>query len=112
MDAPHLEPRILAVGLGVEAPDELAVVEDRQRVVAMGALMPRSVDLDPVVEAEQAPGALAVPQERVERREQGRPARRLTPPPRRGRERPQVLGEREPAPGTLRDRDLHHLAAR
>src|SRR5205823_8040092 len=50
----HLQPLLGAMRLGVEAADELAAMEDRQRVVAVHALRARGVDLDAVVESEQA----------------------------------------------------------
>ena len=62
-----------------ETADELAVVEDRQRVVAVDPPVARRVDLQPVVVAEQATRTVAVPEERVEGRQQRRPRR--GPPP-------------------------------
>jgi hypothetical protein len=64
--AAHLEPPRLAMNLRVEPADELPVMEDRQAVIPMHALVARCIDLDPIVETEQAPRALAVPQERIE----------------------------------------------
>ena len=71
------------VGLEVDTPDELAVEQERQHVVAVDPLRLRGVDLDAVVEAEQALGAFAEPHQRVERAEQGparRPGAASTPP--------------------------------
>ena len=59
----HLQPLLGAMRLGVEAADELAAMEDRQRVVAVHALRARGVDLDAVVESEQARHSVAMPQQ-------------------------------------------------
>ena len=96
---------------GVDAADELAVVEDRQRVVAVHALVARRVDLDPVVEAEQARDALAVPEERVERRR----AASCRVPARGAAAARASAGEvarpaRTSGRGVALDRDLHDLA--
>ena len=60
----------LAVGLGVELPDEPVVVEDRQRVVAPAALVLGFVHLEDELEAEELLGAHPVVDEPVERAEQ------------------------------------------
>src|SRR6266511_2655239 len=62
----------LTVVLGVDPRDRAAVREQRHRVVAVLALGGGHVDLDPVMEVEQALGALARPDQRVERAEQHR----------------------------------------
>src|ERR1051326_6013439 len=67
---PRLEDVRLAVRLQVDAADQLAVVEERQAVIAVLALVARNVDLDPVEVAPQAMDALAVPEERIERAEE------------------------------------------
>src|SRR5882724_12308388 len=64
----NLEPALGAMGLGVDATDEVAMMEDRQRVVAVHALGPGRVDLDAVIEAEQARRPVAVPEQRIARR--------------------------------------------
>ena len=62
-----------AVEGGVDPADELVAVEDGQDVVAVAAGGLGDVDLQPELEAEQALGPLAVDDEVVEGREQGRP---------------------------------------
>ena len=57
----------LAVGLGVELPDEPVVVEDRQREVAPAAFVLGLVHLEDVLEAPELLGADAVVDEPVER---------------------------------------------
>src|SRR5438105_1632527 len=56
----------------IDPPDQLLAVEDRQHVVAVLALRGRDVDLDPVPEPPELLGAVAVVDQPVERREQGR----------------------------------------
>jgi len=63
---------LAAVTLGVHATHQLSLVENRQRVVPVHALVARRVDLDPVVVAEQPRHALAKPQQRIERRQERR----------------------------------------
>src|SRR5579875_2638072 len=75
------EPARLPVGLEVETADEVLPDEQGQDVVAEAAEGLGHVDLDPEVEAEEPIRAVARPDERVERRQQRRPAA----PPRRGR---------------------------
>ena len=73
----------LAVGLQVDPGGERVALQEGQDVVAMRALVSRGVDLQPDADAEHPLGALAEPDQVVERREQGGmldPAR----PPRRG----------------------------
>src|SRR5688572_4211617 len=53
VDVADLEPTLGAMRLGVDAPDEMAVVQDRQRVVAVHPLVAGRVDLYAVLEAEQ-----------------------------------------------------------
>src|SRR4029453_604863 len=60
---PDLQPSLRPVALGVDAPDELPVMQDGQGVVAVHALVARSIDLDAVVEAEQTRHAAAIPEE-------------------------------------------------
>src|SRR5262249_44539914 len=104
------KPPLGPVGLRIHAADELAVVKDRQRVVPVDALGPRRVDLDPVAEAEQSLDALAVPEQGVEGREQGRAARRR-PPAGRTLEGRQVTRQGEPAALRAPELDLDDLAA-
>src|SRR6058998_956388 len=66
VDVTDLQLPLDAMGFGVDPADQAAVVEDRQRVVAVHALGAGRVDLDAVVEAEQACHAVAIPQQRVE----------------------------------------------
>ena len=77
----------LAVGPGVELPDQPVAVQDREGVVAPPALGGRLVHLEVVVELEDLGHPLAVVQQPVERREQRGPAgeglpelRRVDPP--------------------------------
>src|SRR2546429_555716 len=56
-----LKPPLGAMGLGIGAADEVPVMEDRQRVVAMHAPGARSVDLDAVVEPEEARNPVSMP---------------------------------------------------
>jgi hypothetical protein len=72
MHVTHFQTTLGAVALGVDAADQLAVVQDRQRVVAVHALMVGRVDLDPIVVAEQARHPLAKPHERIEGRQERR----------------------------------------
>src|SRR6185295_14522907 len=65
------EPASLAVGLQIDAGGERLVEQEGEDVIAMHALGRGGVDFDPVAEAEQALGAVAVPDQRVERGEQG-----------------------------------------
>src|SRR5438093_423900 len=69
MHAEHLETALGAIRLGIRPADQVAVVYDRQRVVAVQPLRARRVHLDAIVEAEQAGHALAIPEQRVERRQ-------------------------------------------
>ena len=64
----------LAVGGGVELPDQTIVVEDRQGEVAPAALGRGLVHLERVLEVEQLLGADAIVDEPVERRQQRRTA--------------------------------------
>ena len=66
---PHLEPALGAMRLGVDAADEMPVVKNRKRVVAVHALVAGCVDLDAIVEAEEPLDAIAIPEQGVERRE-------------------------------------------
>src|SRR5205807_10559025 len=61
----------LAVPLEVEAGDELVAHQQGQDVVPVLALGQGDVDLDAVVEAEEAPGPVPLPYQRVEGRQQG-----------------------------------------
>ena len=74
VDVAHGEVALRPVRLGVDPADQLAGVEDRQRVVAVHALGAGRVDLDAIAEAEEPLDALAVPEERVERRQERRAA--------------------------------------
>ena len=67
----------LAVGLGVELPDEPVVVQDRQREVAPAALVLGLVHLEDVLEAPELLGADAVVDEPVEGAEQRRASREV-----------------------------------
>ena len=84
-------------------------MEDGQRVVAVHPLVPGRVDLDAVVEAEEARHPVAIPQERVEGREQGRPARWRGRSPCPG-EGGKVAREGEPAARPAFDLERRHLA--
>ena len=59
-----------AVGLEVDAGDDAIAEEERQAVIAELALLGRRVDLDAVAEVEQALGARALPDDRIERRQE------------------------------------------
>ena len=61
------------VRLEVHPRDELPVEQEREHVVAVGPLRLGDVDLDAVAEPEEALGALAVPDQRVERAQQRGP---------------------------------------
>ena len=63
-----------AIALGVDPADEVAVVQDRERVVAVNALRSRRVHLDAVVEAEEPGDTIPIPEQRVERGEERGPA--------------------------------------
>ena len=77
MEPLHEEAPRRPVGLEVDARDDRLAEQERQHVIAVLALVGRRVDLDAVAEAEQPLGALAIPHQRVEGRDQ-RP--RLDPP--------------------------------
>ena len=62
--------RSLTVSLQVEPGDELVAEQERKDVIAVLALVGRRVNLDPVVEVEEPYRAGALPDERIERREQ------------------------------------------
>src|SRR3984957_2081892 len=62
--------RSLAVGLQIEPGDELVAKQERKDVVAVLALVGRRINLDPVVEVEEPQRAGALPDERIERRQQ------------------------------------------
>src|SRR5207244_10436862 len=109
VDVSNLQPPFGAVARGGDAADEGAVMEDGQRVVAVHPLVPGRVDLDAVVEAEEARHPVAIPQERVEGGEQGRPARWRGRSPCPG-EGGKVAGEGEPAAGATLDLERRHLA--
>src|SRR6266849_11159002 len=83
VDMANLQPALGTMALGVDTANEVAVMEDGQRVVAVHALVPGRIDLDAVVEPEETRHPVAIPQERVEGREQGRPTggRRRPPDP-------------------------------
>src|SRR5215208_1188997 len=63
----HLEGSLLAVGLGVEPPNEGAVVEYREGVVSVAAADRRGVDLDLVLEVEELESPRPIPDHRIER---------------------------------------------
>ena len=67
----HPQAARLAVAPEVDARHQTVAQQERQHVVAVGPLVGRRVDLDPVAEAEQPLGARALPDQRVERRQQG-----------------------------------------
>ena len=62
----------LAVRLEVHPRHQRVAEQEGQHVVAMLALVRRGVDLDAVAQAEQPQGALAPPDQVVERRQQRR----------------------------------------
>src|SRR5262250_3844334 len=66
MHVADLESPLRPVALGVDAADQLAVVQDGQRVVAVHALVAWRVHLDAIGEAEEARDATAVPKAGVE----------------------------------------------
>ena len=74
--AEHPEHPVLAVGLEVDPADDPVAEQEREHVVAVHPLRLGHVDLDPVEEVEELLGALALPDDRVERAEQ-RPRRHL-----------------------------------
>ena len=63
--------RVGAVGLEIDARHQPVAQQERQHVVAVLALGDRRVDLDAIEEVEDALGAVALPDQRVERRQQG-----------------------------------------
>src|SRR5436190_13306090 len=66
----HAQHSARTVRLQVDARHELVTEEEREDVVAVHAVDRRDVDLDAVVESEDAPRAAALPDQRVERRQQ------------------------------------------
>ena len=83
-----------AIGLQVGAADEAVADEQRQDVVAVDPLGLALVDLDQVVEAEEAPQERAVPHQVVERAQQHGAASARRRAPRRPARRP--AGRRRP----------------
>ena len=75
MELAHDELVRLSVAFAVEPPDQLVVADDGQHEVAELAFSDRLVHLELVAEAEQPRGAVAVVDQRVERRQQGGPRR-------------------------------------
>ncbi len=63
------EPTALAVGLEVEPRHKSVAEQEGQDIVAVLPLVRRRIDLDPVVETEEAEGAGPLPYEWVERGE-------------------------------------------
>ena len=106
----------LPIGLQVHTTDDRVPEQERQHVVAELPLRLGHVDLDAVVEVEEALGALALPHHRVERAEQcpgvdlarqrgiAVQERRTLPPLDRDRQQLAVLDE-------LVDRDLRDVGA-
>src|SRR2546428_8937136 len=80
MEGDDLEPAMLAVNLRIDRPNELVPVEDRHRPEAPHAEVLRNVDLNAVPHAEEQLGALAIDDQVVEGRQQGRPVDRLAWP--------------------------------
>ena len=74
MDRARDQPPGRPVGLEVDAGDDAIAEEEGQAVIAELALLGRRVDLDAVAEVEQALGARALPDDRIERRQE-RPRR-------------------------------------
>jgi hypothetical protein len=70
-DGGDQEGGVLAVGFEVDAGDQSIAEEERQYVVPVDALCGGGVDADPVEEVEESFGAVAVPDQGVEGREQG-----------------------------------------
>src|SRR5688572_28323348 len=68
--APDEELARVTIGLQVGARDDAVAHEERERVVAEPALRLRLVDLDDVVEAQDAARERAVPQQVLERRQE------------------------------------------
>lgn len=69
--AADVEDACLTVAFEVDAGDQAVAEEEGEDVVAVDALGRRDVDLYPVVEVEEALGAVALPNEGVERGEEG-----------------------------------------
>ena len=66
----YLENRSFAVGLEIEPRNQLVSQQQREHEVPVLALRLGHVDLDAVVEAEEAQRTAAIPDERVERRQE------------------------------------------
>ena len=64
------EPAGLAVGLEVEPRHEPVAEQEGQDIVAVLPLVRGRIDLDPIVEPEEAEGAGPLPDERIERGEE------------------------------------------
>ena len=65
----HQEFLVLAVGLQVDGGDDVFADQDRQREIAEQALLLRHIGLEAVAVAEEQLGALALDDQRIERRE-------------------------------------------
>ncbi len=66
---------VVAATLHIDPADQTVALQNRKHVIAVAALGGGNEDLDPVVETEQALGALAVAQDRVERAQDTNPRR-------------------------------------
>ena len=97
MNGMDQEPAGLAVGLEVEPRHKPVAEQEGHDIVAVLPLVRRRIDLDPVVEAEEAEGAGPLPDERVEGARSARAERR------RGRGARQCR-KREPSPARDLDR--------
>ena len=58
---------LLAIGLEAETRRQPVALEEGQHIITVDALLLRRIDLDPVAEVEQAFGARAFPNQRIER---------------------------------------------
>src|SRR5437868_830423 len=67
----HEELPSTAIGFEIDARNQRVTEEKWQHVITPTPLRPRDVDLDPIVEPEQPLGAWTVPDEGIERREDG-----------------------------------------
>ena len=66
----HVEVAFLAPCLQVHASDQALAGEHREAIVPVTALVGRLVDLDSLLEVEQGPDPCAIPEQRIERRQQ------------------------------------------
>jgi len=98
----------LAIGLEIDPGDESITDKHGQAVVAVQPLLHRFVDLQHLVEAEEGRNPLAVPQHRIEGREQNAP---VLPRPKAIQSSGEIQVFRPDPPGCATALVVHELAS-